>query len=65
MTTSLKVQCAQCAMPLELQLIDWDPTVTPAPQIYRCPICQARHTAHLPGKIGAVVKRTAVLTHSK
>ena len=40
---------------------DWDPTVTPSPQIYRCPVCQARHTAHLPGKIVYVAKR--IVTH--
>jgi hypothetical protein len=57
MTTVLPVHCGQCRAPLELQLIDWDPTVTPAPQVYRCPICQARHPVHLPGKIAFVAKR--------
>jgi hypothetical protein len=56
-TTTLPVACGQCGAALILRMVDWDATVTPAPQIYRCPLCQARHTAHLPGKIAAVEKR--------
>ena len=57
MTTVLPVDCRQCGVPLDLQMVDWDPTVTPSPQVYRCPLCQARHTAHLPGKVVYVAKR--------
>jgi hypothetical protein len=59
MTTVLRVTCGQCGVALSLQMIHWDPTVTPAPQIYRCPMCQARHTAHLPGKIASVARQVA------
>jgi predicted RNA-binding Zn-ribbon protein involved in translation (DUF1610 family) len=53
-TTKLPVHCPQCGVALKLQLVDWDPSVTPTPQIYRCPMCQARHTVHPPGRIAAV-----------
>ena len=57
MTTVLPAQCGQCGVPLDLQVVDCDPTVTPEPQIYRCPVCKARQTADLPSKIAVVTKR--------
>jgi hypothetical protein len=42
---------------LDLQIVDWDPTVTPLSQNYRCPVCQQRHHVQIPGKIVFVAKR--------
>jgi hypothetical protein len=57
MTTVLPVDCGTCGVALDLQIVDWDPSMTPIPQRYRCPRCQELHTVQIPGTVVFVAKR--------
>jgi hypothetical protein len=57
MTTIQPVTCQHCNSPLDLQIVDWDPTEPSIRQSYRCPECKQLHTVELPGQIVFVVRR--------
>jgi hypothetical protein len=57
MTTILAVSCAQSGVPIDLQIVNWDPTQPANRQTYRCPVCGDRHTVDVPGQIVLVVRR--------
>jgi hypothetical protein len=57
MTTILAVSCAQSGVPIDLQIVNWDPTQPAIRQAYRCPACGDRHTVEVPGQIVLVVRR--------
>jgi hypothetical protein len=57
MTTILPVSCVQSGVPIDLQIVDWDPTQPAVRQAYRCPVCGDRHTVDVPGQIVFVVRR--------
>ena len=57
MTKVLAVSCEHCDGTLDLQVVDWDPTIPDVRQRYRCPECKTVHTVELPGQIVLVVRR--------
>ena len=57
MTKILPVSCARCDSTLDLQVVDWDPTIPPTSQSYRCPECKEKHSVELTGQIVLVVRR--------
>jgi hypothetical protein len=56
-TTVLPVQCAECGVPIDLQVVDWDPTEPSTAQNFGCPECKAANAVELPGTIVLAVKR--------
>jgi hypothetical protein len=57
MTIIQPISCARCGVPIDLQIVDWDPTIPPIRQTYRCPECKELHTVELSGQIVFVVRR--------
>lgn len=57
MTKILPTSCARCGCTLDLQIVDWDPTIPAISQTYRCPECKAPHPVELPGQIVLAVRR--------
>jgi hypothetical protein len=57
MTKILPVSCAHCGGNLDLQVVNWDPTVPSIGQTYGCPDCKEKHSVELPGQIVLVVRR--------
>lgn len=57
MTTILPVSCIRNGSPIDLQIVNWDPTLPASRQTYRCPACGERHTVEVPGQIVLVVRR--------
>jgi hypothetical protein len=57
MTKVLPVSCARCDGTLDLQVVDWDPTIPSTRQRYRCPECKEVHDVELPGQIVLVARR--------
>jgi hypothetical protein len=57
MTMILSATCAYCRIAIDLQIVDWDPTMPAARQSYRCPDCKERLAVEVPGQIVFVVRR--------
>jgi hypothetical protein len=57
MTTVLPVSCWKCGVPVDLQVVDWDPTEPAISQQYRCPACKELHAVEVPGRITFVARR--------
>jgi hypothetical protein len=62
-TTILPVHCAKCGIPIDLQVVDWDPTEPSTIQTFGCPECKAANAAELAGTIVLAVRR--IVTHLK
>ena len=56
MTTILPVHCAKCSVPIDLQVVDWDPTEASTIQSFGCPECKAANAVELPGTIVLAVR---------
>jgi hypothetical protein len=56
-TTVLPVSCGKCGVPLDLQVVDWDPTEPAISQRYRCPACHETLVIEVPGLIALAVRR--------
>jgi hypothetical protein len=57
MTMILSASCDHCGIAVDLQVVDWDPTMPALRQSYSCPECRERHTVEVPGQIVLVVRR--------
>lgn len=57
MTMILPASCRQCGTALDLQVVDWDPTMPALRQHYSCPDCKEKHAVEVPGQIVLVVRR--------
>jgi hypothetical protein len=57
MTMILSASCSQCGIALDLQVVDWDPTMQAIRQHYSCPECREKQTVEVPGQIVLVVRR--------
>jgi hypothetical protein len=57
MTMILSSSCTQCGIAVDLQVVDWDPTMPAVRQTYSCPDCRERQAVEVPGQIVLVVRR--------
>lgn len=53
----LSASCGNCGIAIDLQVVDWDPTMPAVRQAYSCPDCRARQEDEVPGQIVLAVRR--------